>query len=236
MGTEECTVPEKILQTAADLEARELTPFSAETLVIAAWQQFPRTFGLKGYAEQYPDANKVLASLMGKKGLVSRGWLDKAGVKLYALTRQGRGIVRRLQPDGAATAPAAVAPNDPAAKATKVPTSLDALVQWMLGSDAAGKYRDRRQVEISFADACRFWGFFGNMDRMTDKEIHACLDGVTLAVNELDKLTAAGETVLSNGRVITAADADGLGEVHEYLKQRFSRHLTLLCNRKKGVA
>src|SRR5580692_4285000 len=92
----ECTVPEKILIAASELEQHGQSPFSAEALIVASWQKFPRTFGLKGYADQYPDSNKVLTSIMGEKGLAKRGWLVKMGQKLYALTRDGRQVVRRL--------------------------------------------------------------------------------------------------------------------------------------------
>src|SRR5438067_9394068 len=83
----ECTVPEKILLAAHHLEVQGQSPFSAEALIVASWQQFPRTFGLKGYTDQYPDSNKVLSSIMGAKGLASRGWLLKMGQKLYSLSR-----------------------------------------------------------------------------------------------------------------------------------------------------
>src|ERR1700676_2342071 len=92
----EFTVPEKILLAADQLEKQGQSPFSAEALIVAAWQQFPRTFGLKGYADQYPDSNKVLSSIMGVRGLANRGWRIKMGQKLYVLTREGRGILRRL--------------------------------------------------------------------------------------------------------------------------------------------
>src|SRR5579871_5055043 len=92
----ECTVPEKILLAAYQLEEQGQSPFSAEALIVAAWQKYPRTFGLKGYDEQYPDSNKVLASIMGEKGLARRGWLIKMGQKLYSLSHEGRRAVRRL--------------------------------------------------------------------------------------------------------------------------------------------
>src|SRR6202451_278429 len=91
----DCTVPEKILLAAFELEEQGQSPFSAEALVVAAWQKFPRTFGLKGYSDQYPDSNKILTSIMGEKGLARRGWLAKMGQKLYSLTRDGRQVVRR---------------------------------------------------------------------------------------------------------------------------------------------
>src|SRR5258708_33869193 len=102
---DECTVPEKILLAANQLEADGQSPFSAEALIVVSWQKFPKTFGLKGYAELYPDSNKILTSIMGEKGLARRGWLVKMGQKLYALTRDGRQVVARLMPDAEPTPP-----------------------------------------------------------------------------------------------------------------------------------
>ena len=65
----DCTVMEKILLAAHQLEQEGQSPFSAEALIVTSWQKFPKTFGLKGYADQYPDSNKVLSSIW-----VSAGW------------------------------------------------------------------------------------------------------------------------------------------------------------------
>src|SRR5271163_2839682 len=102
----EFTVPEKILLAAEQLEKLGQSPFSAESLIVASWQQFPKTFGLKGFADLYPDSNKVLSSIMGVKGLARRGWLSKMGQKLYALTREGRAIVRKVLQQDDEPAPA----------------------------------------------------------------------------------------------------------------------------------
>ena len=85
-SVDDFTVPEKILLAADQLDKTGQSPFSAEALTVAAWQKFPKTFGLKGYTELHPDNNKILAAIMGEKGLARRGWLSKMGQKLYALT------------------------------------------------------------------------------------------------------------------------------------------------------
>src|SRR3954465_5072734 len=95
-NVDDFTVPEKILLAAENLEKQGQSPFTAEMLIVASWQRFPGTFGLKGFAEKYPDSNKILSSIMGEKGLARRGWLVKMGQKLYALTREGRGVIRRV--------------------------------------------------------------------------------------------------------------------------------------------
>ena len=66
--TADFTVPEKILLAADHLEKDGQSPFSAEALIVASWQKFPKTFGLKGYADQYPDSNKVLSQHHGREG------------------------------------------------------------------------------------------------------------------------------------------------------------------------
>ena len=78
--TGQLTVPEKLLIAA--LEARKSSAtFTAEDLVVSAWQLYPDTFGLSGYADQYPDSNRVLTNIMGSKGMRGKGWLRKVGAK-----------------------------------------------------------------------------------------------------------------------------------------------------------
>src|SRR5207302_2671225 len=140
----EYTVPEKILLAADHLEKQGQSPFSAESLIVAAWQQHPRTFGLKGYADQYPDSNKVLSSIMGERGLTRRGWLVKMGQKLYALSREGKQIVRRLQHDGEPIATAAAAP--------KVARETEKFLLNLFDSNAVFKFQQERKDELTFAD------------------------------------------------------------------------------------
>src|ERR1051326_4199568 len=95
-NVDDFTVPEKILLAAESLEKQGQSPFTAEMLIVASWQRFPTTFGLKGFADKYPDSNKILSSIMGEKGLARRGWVVKMGQKLYAMPREGRNVVRRV--------------------------------------------------------------------------------------------------------------------------------------------
>jgi hypothetical protein len=216
----ECTVPEKILLAAFSLEEAGQSPFSAEALIVAAWQKYPRTFGLKGYADQYPDSNKVLASIMGMKGLARRGWLGKMGQKLYQLTREGRQVVRRLLQAG----------EQPATTAgpLKVSRDQDRQLQGLFGSTAVEKFLDGRRQELTFADACRFWGITENLH---GEALDARLDHVRAGLADLERQIGLGNAVLSNGRSISADDLGLLFDVHGYLEERFARHLNLLRHR-----
>jgi len=215
----EFTVPEKILLAAHHLEEAGQSPFSAEALIVAAWQQSPRTFGLKGYAELYPDSNKILTSLMGEKGLARRGWLNKVGQKLYALTREGRHVVRRLRHED--TPP-------PPSETVGMAKEHDKLLQVLYGSTAVRKYQDGRKQELTFADACRFWNITENLQGSV---LDARLQVLRSALSDIERTVRNGHAVLSDGRVFSFDDANVLTDLNLYLEDRFARHLTLLRNR-----
>jgi hypothetical protein len=216
----ELTVPEKILLAADQLEKQGQSPFSAEALIVASWQHSPRTFGLKGYADQYPDSNKVLSSIMGEKGLARRGWLVKMGQKLYALTRDGRQVVRRLlqQEDEPVAAPSTF----------RVTRDQEKLLLGLFDSTSVQKFEENRKQELTFADACRFWSITENMK---GDALDARLEQFEQQLQEFDRLLAQSDAELSNGRVVTAGDLRVLGNIHRYMEDRFGRHLTLLRSR-----
>jgi hypothetical protein len=218
----ECTVPEKILLAAAELEDKGQSPFSAEALIVAAWQKFPRAFGLKGYSDQYPDSNKVLASIMGEKGLARRGWLVKMGQKLYAISREGRQVVRRLMSDG--SEPADLSGPEP----VKLTRDQEKFLLALLDSSAVEKIQEGRKQDMIFADATRFWGITENL---RGEALDAKLDKLRANLADFDRMLGATGTTLSNGRSVSSDDIGLLSEVHSYLEDKFSRHLTLLRNR-----
>jgi hypothetical protein len=217
----ELTLPEKILLAAAALDEAGQSPFSAEALIVSAWQKYPRTFGLKGYAEQYPDSNKVLTAIMGTKGLAHRGWLSKVGQKLYELSREGRHMVKRLN-EGEELPPVAVSGK------VKLSPDQETLLQTLLASSAVELYREGRPNEATFADACRFWNINNGMNAKTlDERLERIKGGLAL----LERNVGTRSATLRDGRLITQEDTSMLSAVQDYLEQRFSRHLTLLRNR-----
>jgi hypothetical protein len=215
----ECTLPEKILLAASQLEADGQSPFSAEALIVTAWQKYPRTFGLKGYADQYPDSNKVLASLMGEKGLTKRGWLNKVGQKLYSVTREGRVMVRRLrqeeEPEGRP-------------EPVKLGQAQEALLVQLLATSAYQKYRDGRKQELTFADACRFWNI---AEHLNGEALDNRLSQVRAALAEAERVLGTGHAQLRTGQTVSAEELSVLSEVDGYMEDRFARHLNLLRNR-----
>lgn len=218
----ECTVPEKILLAAFQLEETGQSPFSAEALIVAAWQKYPNSFGLKGFADQYPDSNKVLTSIMGEKGLARKGWLAKMGQKLYSLTRDGKQVVRRLMQGDAPTP----------AQASSAPVALgkefEKFLQGMFNSSAWHKFREGRKAELTFADACRFWGI---TDSMQGEALDNRLERMRIDLTGIEVRVGLSNTVLSDGRSVSSEEIGLLLDTHAFLEGRFGRHLSLLRSR-----
>ncbi|MFO0876980.1 MAG: hypothetical protein U0840_06370 [Gemmataceae bacterium] len=217
----DCTLPEKILLAASELEDQGQTPFSAEALIVSAWQKYPRTFGLKGYEDTYPDSNKVLAGIMGEKGLPRRGWMTKVGQKLYSLTQDGRQIVQKLL-EGEATPPLTAR-----RPVEALERDQDILLQSMVTSPAYIKFRQGRSIEWTFSEACRFW----SMGERTGHAVDERLETVRKQLALIDRVLSGGPQTLGNGREVTPAEVASLVDMHQQLEQRFSRHLSLLRSR-----
>lgn len=217
----ECTLPEKILLAGATLEEQGHSPFSAEALIVSAWQKYPRTFGLKGYEEQYPDSNKVLAMIMGEKGLPGRGWMAKVGQKQYCLTRDGRQVVRKL------VLGETVPPLTAKRHVVRLSREQDLLMQQVLASVAYEKLCQGREAEWTFSDACRFWAISDRQGTAVDQR----LDELLSQLAQIEKELKAGPVTLGNGKETTAEEAGRLCDMHGQLEQRFARHLNLLRSR-----
>ena len=219
INVDEFTVPEKILLAGETLDQQGQSPFSAEALIVASWQKFPKTFGLKGYVEQHPDSNKILSSIMGEKGLVRRGWLVKMGQKLYAVTREGRSVVRRItlqedEPHHAAL--------------VKLSREQEKLLLHLLESSAVQKFEENRKSDLTFADACRFWGV---TESMKGDALEERLGQFANHLAELERTFADSDAELSNGRHVDAGEVRVLANIHRYMEDRFDRHLNLLKTR-----
>lgn len=224
MNIADCTVMEKILLAAHQLEQEGQSPFSAEALIVTSWQKFPKTFGLKGYADQYPDSNKVLSSIMGERGLAKRGWLVKMGQKLYALTREGRLGAQRLMQGGEPVSTPAPAPTS----SSRLSRDQEKFLLGLFGTEAVEKYDENRKHEITFTDATRFWGISENQH---GEQLDTRLVKFQSQIEELIRFLHTGETELSNGRAITEEEVGHLVRVHEYLEEKFARHLSVLRSR-----
>ena len=215
----ELTVSQKILLAAHRLEELGTTPFTAEALTVACWKANPRTFGLKGFVELYPDANKVLSCIMGGRGLVTRGWVVKKGPKLYVLSRQGKEEAQRVQAGGDSPMP-----KRRALARIQVPRDLEQQLFDLFNNTAVRRFKDGMKREITFKDACKFWGLAENAQ---GDAVDATLNKVPATLEAVEKLLI-GDTVElpTKGQSVTQAELKAIAGVHRYLTETFARHLS----------
>ena len=223
---ERLTVPEKLLLAA--LEARKASAtFTAEDLVVYAWRLYPDTFGLSGYANQYPDSNRVLTNIMGTKGMRGKGWLRKVGEKQYRLTSAGLNDGEILLVRGGAEAGRAPPVYLRAELDRNTVTSLDRVVSTL----AARKVIKDAEEELTFRDACGFWDITARSNANT---LSAKLADVTVLLERALKLLTAKEgskgLKLPSGN-IAHSELRRLLNLHEEMKEMFKTELDVIRRR-----
>lgn len=219
------SVSDKLLLAAYELEEKGQSPFSAEDLVVAAWQKFPDTFGLAGYRSEggklsYPDSNRVFAEIMGSKPIRKRGFLIKVGDKMYRLTEAGSEYAKHLLNRSR---------ESPIEKAGLARPTTDELRR-LLDSKAFQKVRNQRLSDVTFYDACAFWG-------ITPMSSAIDLKG---RVAKLERIVESARSVLQNksvtfehsGLPFGGADLDALLGVHTALLNKFREELEVIGERK----
>lgn len=93
------------------------------------------------------------------------------------------------------------------------------------------KWLEGSKFQITFTDACRFWGLGhepkgkAKIDQALHREFDTPLDGVAV------KLEGQKELVLSSGQSLTTEDLNNLLKLDSFLQERFLRHLNLLRSR-----
>jgi hypothetical protein len=215
----ELTVSQKILLAAHRLEEKGTKPFTAEALIVASWMDSPRTFGLKGFVELYPDANKVLTCLMGARGLASRGWVVKLGPKLYVLSTQGKEEARRVQASGDSPLP-----KRRALAKIQVPKDLERQLHELFSTTAVRRFKEGMKREITFKDACKFWGL---SESAHGEAVDQTLNKIPEILERVEKLLIQESVELPTyGMSVSQSDLKGLAGVNRYLIETFSRHLS----------
>jgi hypothetical protein len=93
------TASEIVLLAANDLTQAGNQEFSEWDLTVAAWSLDRFRFGLRGYAQSYPDHKRVMMEIMGQKpsSPVQQKFLEKLRPNFYRLTPLGRAAAARLR-------------------------------------------------------------------------------------------------------------------------------------------
>ena len=222
------TVHEKLLLAAAALEDDRHNAFTAEDLVVAAWQYDPETFGLAGHPDSdgrpaYPNSNRVFVEIMGSKPIRKQGLLAKAGTKRFRLTESGRQRVAQLVVRDRSDEPETGA---------RVSFSRDTQRKLLklLGARAVEKMRAGRAEDITFHDASSFWGISARSTAMTFQGRLGDVEGVLRAAEQ----AAEGRPIRfeHGGRAYTKEDIAQLRDLHTSMLERFASQLDIIRRRR----
>lgn len=219
------SVYEKLLLAAYEVENRGRSPLSAEDLVVAAWRKFPDTFGLSGFTDEggnlsYPDSNRVFAEIMGSKPIRKRGLLIKVGNKMYQLTEAGRHLARRLSSD----------PVEAGVEKAGLGRGISQQLRNLLNSRAVAKVRSRQIDDLTFYDACAFWGINPTSSAI---ELEGKIANLENVVESARKAARAGTATFEHGgQPFGAAELNTLLEAHRVLLGRFHVELDVIRMRR----
>jgi len=213
------SLEEEVLLAAGDFEEDNQGAFTAEELAIAAWRKFPDSFGMEGYPK-YPDSNRVYTKLMGRKGLVGRGWLMKVGEKRYQLTEPGKVIVKALGDAGRSNSGLRASLN----RGQKL------ILEKLLSSRAVTKVRTGEVESIGFHDACSFWDISPRSNAST---LQARLRTVESVIDAVQEAVSQGvEIKLTQGAsLIGMRDVELMREANRVLLYRFAADLDIIRKR-----
>jgi len=220
---ETLSITEKLLLAAYELEKSGRRPFSAEDLVVSAWQKFPDAFGLAGYRNDagslaYPDSNRVFAEIMGSKPIRKRGFLKKVGTKMYQLTGAGSAHARNFLTDRGQQVQKAGLPRD-----------IEEELKRLFTSKSVGKFKNNRFEDITFYDACSFWGI---SPRSSAIELEGRIAHLEKVIELAQKAVNEKIVTFEHGsQAFGDSDLDLLLRLHKELLRKFDEEIKVIQRR-----
>lgn len=224
------SIVDKLLIAAIDLEKNGKRPFTAEDLVVNAWKNFPDAFGLSGHLDdngnrRYPDSNRVFAEIMGSKPIRKKGFLQKVGTKLYQLTEAGQNQAKQLSAsyNGSGDAESDTGKSG-------LDRQMVLRIKRLFSSKVVEKFIGQRIEEITFYDACAFWGITA---RSSAIELEGRIANFKTVVKTALK-DAKGKKLSfeHGGRAYSPKELKLLIKVHDLLMDNFKQQIDAIMKRR----
>ena len=212
------TMLDKILLAALETAEGDLDrQFTAEDLVVAAWEADELAFGLRGYEGTHPDSNKLYTKTDGRTGLVTRGYLQKVGERTFRLTTRGFAAAVRMK-GGAETEHQA-----------KLERFLQRDVAKILDHQEFAEWQRDSSRPAKFRGAGHFWGIApGTPASVVRTRVQSVDQTLAAAIEELE---ARGLDAIVSQRGQPLFDSNDIERAMEFqrtLKTRFAKELRIL--------
>ena len=216
------TVADRLLITAYRMGGEHHKPFSAEQLVVEAWQEYPESFGLRGILDdkgipEYPDSNRVFVEIMGSKPLRRKGLLEKVSDKRYQITEAGKQRALAL-----------VGLDSYESVRRSIDRDLQNKVRRLMRTRAVKKLFSGRVANITFLDACSFWGI---SPRSSANDLKAKLANTKAILDQVRSYVGNKSVMLDRYNEVSSKEIDEIIELHSGLQVRFSEELNIIKQR-----
>ena len=110
--------------------------------------------------------------------------------------------------------------------AVKLSNDQEKAILGLLATTAVQKMEEGRKEEMTFADACRFWGL---PETASGEAVDHALKRLPATLDAVENLLI-GETIeLSNGQSVSQEDLKSLAAVHKFLASDFRSACETLC-------
>jgi hypothetical protein len=194
--------------------------FTSEDLLVCAWKSEKPAWGLRGYEDAYPDADKIHKELDGRgaanKGIIALGYIERVHNRVY-----------RITPAGLAAA-SALRPADPIAR-EKAGRSLEHQIRQILEHPVFRAWLQNPDLPRHFRDAGHFWGIAPGMPPRTIRERLEAVEGTLQAAAAFLASAKVDEVAQQRGRILfQRQDIERSLAFQACLKTRFARDLALL--------
>jgi hypothetical protein len=216
---------EQVLLAALDCSGVDLEKtFTAEDLLVAAWKRDRVAWGLRGYEQEYPDADRL------RKEIDSRGTREgnqSTGLVASGLLSRVRERIYRLTPAGLAVA-AEVVGAEPDARGKAERGLADAVKTILSHTVFRGWLKDTRSPK-HFREAGHFWGVApGTPPKVIQSRIMDVDRTLDKALSLLDS-GGVDEVAARHGQALfDRHDIERAKNFHAMLKQRFTKDLATL--------
>jgi hypothetical protein len=217
------TASEIVLLAADDLTSAGNQEFSEWDLTVAAWSIDRFRFGLRGYAQSYPDHKRVMMEIMGQKvsSPIQQRYMEKVRPNFYRLTPLGRTAASRLRGENSAPPPAS------GGKAVSVKDLYETAAAYIARAEFR-RWQDNPEEPRDWAGAASFLGVSpresrGDASERLDEVRNAVRDAMDWCrVHEVAFLTRGSG---QGGAPIHVRDLSDMLDFITALSYRFPEHL-----------
>lgn len=210
--------PQLLLAAIACSNGDLRVTFTAEDLLIRAWERNKAAWGLRGYEDQHPDPEKIYKELnrRGENGLVGLGLLEQVNPLVFRLTPAGLAAASELNPDDIKVR-------------EKASRELQEQIKTILGHAVFRAWLEDPSTPKSFHKAGAFWGIAPGTPPRVARERVAFVE-MTLRAAEALLVARDIETVSDEHRraLFDRHDIQRCLEFQRTMKERFAKELQRL--------